>query len=110
MLKRLFSILKDAGVNVYLPAKKEGKCVSPYAVVDTGRETVSETGKATQCTFSVSLFAPLDSFRELDNMQKAVLGAVKGTPFRFDGCDTEEAGGEVDSYKRVLTLRALKKL
>lgn len=110
MVKKLFSILKSAGIAVYLPAKKAGSCTSPYAVVDTGRFTPSETGKGVRCSFTVSLFAPLDAFGELDVIQKTVLDAVKGTPFRFDGCDTEDAGGEMDSYKRVLAFRALKKL
>ena len=110
MIKNLFSILKNAGVNVSLPAKKEGKCAIPYAVVDIGKETVSETGKGVYCTFTVSLFAPLDSYGELDTMQMAVFSALKGTSFRFTGSDTEEAGGEVDAYKRVLTFRSIKKL
>ena len=46
----------------------------------------------------------------LDALQKAVLSALKGTSFRFTGSDTEEAGGEVDAYKRVLTFRSIKKL
>ncbi len=110
MIKKLYRLLKDGGVNVYLPAKKEGKCSAPYAVVDTSREDITDTGRATQCTFTISLFAPLNSYGELDNMQKTVLSALKDTPFRFTGSDTEEAGGEVDSYKRVLTFRCIRKL
>ncbi len=110
MIKKLFSALEGAGAEVYLPAKKQGKCTAPYVVVNLEKTEPSKTGRGIYSFFSVSLFAPTDNFAALDELHSRVCNSLKGSPFVFIGCDAEPTGGETDSYKRVLNFRTLKKL
>jgi hypothetical protein len=109
MVKKLFSLLKEGGVNVFLPAKHLGKCTFPYAVVNEDSVEESKTGSALYTFYSVTLLSPTDDFASLDIMDKKVREILKTSPFKFISSHTESADGDLDAYKRVLTYRSLKR-
>ena len=108
MIKKLFSYIKNCGVDVYMPAKKTGKCTSPYAVVNEEKSELSQSGKSSYIYFSVTVIAPLEDYSSLDEVSAKVKSSLKGTAFRFMGSETSEAGGSENGYKRKLLYRIIK--
>lgn len=108
MIKKLFSYINDGGVDVYLPAKKTGKCTSAYAVVNEEKCELSPSGKSAYTYFSVTVIAPLEEYGALDEVSARVKASLKGTAFKFFGSEAESAGGDANGYKRIMIYRAIK--
>lgn len=108
MIKKLFSNLKSGGVDVYLPAKKTGKCTSAYAVVNEDKCELSASGRSSYTYFSVTVIAPLEDYASLDEISARVKASLKGTAFKFFGSEAEDAGGGANGYKRILKYRVIK--
>lgn len=109
MVKKLFSLLKDGGVDVFLPIKHTGKCTSPYAVVSEEDTQQGKTGSGVYTYFTVTLISPAEDYASLDSMDKKVRTVIKGTPFKFVSARTESADAETAAYKRTLYFRAFKR-
>lgn len=110
MIKKLFSYLKSSGIDVYLPAKKTGKCTSPYAVINQDKSEISRTGRGLYVYYSVSVIVPLTDYNALEELTAKVRNVLKNTSFKFYGSETKVAGKDYDGYKRTLTYRILKPL
>lgn len=108
MIKKLFSYLKGGGVDVYLPAKKPGKCTSAYAVAKEEKCELSTSGRCSYIYFSVTVFAPLEDYASLEETTARVKASLKGTAFKFFGSEGADSGGDANGYKRILTYRAIK--
>lgn len=108
MIKKLFSYLKDAGIDTYLPAKKNGKCTHPYAVVDEEESIPGLTGRCIHSHYTVTVVVPLERFALLDETSGKVKAALKGTSFRFDGNGGTTANENTGGYSRVLNYRVIK--
>ncbi len=108
MIKKLFSYLKSAGIDVYLPAKKSGKCTAAYAVVKEEKSEMSLTGKSVYTYFSVTVIAPLENYNSLEELCSKVKCALKNTSFKFCESSDAESGDDFSGYKRILTYRTLK--
>ena len=109
MVKKLFSLLKDGGVDVFLPMKHTGKCTSPYAVVSEEDTNQGKTGSGVYTYFTVTLISPAEDYASLDSMDKKVRTILKDKPFKFVSAHTESADPETAAYKRTLYFRVLKK-
>ena len=109
MIKKLFTVLEGAGIEVYMPAKKTGKCASPYAVIKEEKTELNATGKSVSIFFSVSVVVPLDSYGMLDEADRKVKSALKGSAFKFQGNSDEESDGEIGGYIRKLIYTAKKR-
>ncbi len=110
MIKKLFSHVEGKGVEVYLPAKKTGKCTSAYAVVSEDKTELSRTGRGLYTYFNVTVVAPLSNYASLDETAAAVKSALKGTAFTFCESKAADGGADEEGYKRILTYRVLKPL
>lgn len=108
MIKKLFSYIKSTGTDVYLPAKKTGKCTSPYAVVKEEKSEISFTGKSVYTYFSVTVIVPIENYGLLDDVCIKIRRALKNTPFKFFESKDDESGDDFNGYKRTLTFRTLK--
>lgn len=108
MIKKLFSHLKSAGIDVYLPAKKSGKCTDAYAVVKEEKSEMSLTGKSVYTYFSVIAIAPLENYNSLEEITAKIKRALKGTAFKFFESNDADSGDDFSGYKRILTYRTLK--
>jgi len=110
MVKKLFSLLEKNGIAVYLPAKMPGRCTEPYATVNEDKTELAKTGSGAYTYFTVSVMSPVESYASLDELQKKVTAALRGSCFKFLGSETEETGGDAVCYKRTLTYRVLKRI
>lgn len=109
MVKNLFSLLQSAGIPVYLPAKKEGKCTQAYAVVAHKKSEPAKTGKSAYAYFTVSLIAPLENFADMEKLEKKCVNALKDSNFKYVESDEDNAHTESCGYKRILTYRIIKR-
>ena len=109
MVKKLFSLLQNAGVPVYLPAKKEGKCTEAYAVVGHKKSEPAKTGKSAYAYFTVSLIAPVENFAAMEELEQRCVNALKGSNFKYVESDEDNAYTESLGYKRILTYRIIKR-
>ena len=108
MIKKLFSYLKNAGIDTYLPAKKTGKCTHPYAVIEEDGCEPGLTGRCIHSRYTVTVVAPLESYAMLDETSNKAKAALRGTAFRFDGSEATTTNENNDSYSRVLNYRVIK--
>ena len=108
MIKKLFSYIKNSGVDVYMPAKKTGKCISPYAVVNEEKTELSQSDKSSYVYFSVTVAAPIENYSALDAISANIKSALRGTTFKFMGSKTANTDGSENAYKRILTYRSIK--
>ena len=109
MVIRLFNTLKDSGFDVYFPAKKPGKCTSPYIVVKEEKAEVGITGKSLCTHFSVIVVTPVDNYNSLSETISQVKGALKNSPFKFLSSETDEVNDD-DGYVGTMTYQAIKKM
>ena len=107
MIKKLFSILKNGGVDVYMAGKKQGKCTKAYVSIKEDKSEMSLTGKGIYTYFSVILVSPLDNYCALDAIHNKVDTAIEGSKFKFFGSESEEVSE--DGYIRTLTYRRFKR-
>ena len=108
MIKKLFAYLKNAEIDTYLPARKDGKCTSPYAVINEEKSEPGLTGRCLYTYFTVTVVAPADNYSALDQTVSKVRSALKGTQFRFDGSESAEVNENIQGYCRVLNYRVIK--
>lgn len=110
MIKKLFSLIESKGIEVYMPAKKTGKCASAYAVVKEEKSELCHTGRGINTYFAITIVAPLSNYASLEETTAAVKAALKGSAFTFCSSKAEGDGADEEGYKRVLTYRVLKPL
>ena len=108
MVKKLFKKLKDNGFDVYFPAKKPGKCTTPYIVVKEEKAEVGITGKSLCTRFSVIVVAPGDNYNLLGETLSQVKAALKNSPFKFLSSETDEVKDD-DGYVSTMTYQTIKK-
>ena len=108
MTRKLFTYLKKGGADVYMPAKKTGKCTSPYVVINEEKREPSPSGKSDYVYFTIEIIAPLENYSSLDKLTSTVKTALNGTPFKFIESHSGEPEGNTNSYKRIMTYRAIK--
>lgn len=107
MIKKLFGLLKDAGIDVYLPGKKQGKATDAYAVINCTGSEPGKTGSELYTFFSVALLAPDESYMALCDLEAKTVAALKGSCFKFTESRNEDSFSEAGAYKRVLLYRVL---
>lgn len=109
MIKKLYALLKQGGVKVYLSGKKFGKCTSPYAVVKEEKSQLSATGKALCVYFSVTAVAPIENYGALEETGIKIRKALSASSFKLIESADDEADGDLNGYIRKFTYFAYKK-
>lgn len=108
-VKKLFNLIKESGVEAYLPAKKTGKCTDVYAVVSREASLPTVTGRGLGVSFTVKIAAPLDRYGDLCEAETKIMSALAETPFKFEGSGGDEVDGENGAYVRTLTFSAFRR-
>ena len=108
MIKKLFTILKRNGIEVYLPSKKSGKATSAYVVINEEKSELSLTGMGMYTYFSVKIVSPLESYYSLEETHNKVKNALSNSSFKFFSSETEEVNSDV-GFIRTLTYRRFKR-
>lgn len=110
MVRKLFDLIQSSGTNVYLPAKKTGKCTEPYAVVKEEKTELNATGKSAVVYFTVSIIVPLENYALLSDMESRIKSHLKDSSFKFKGSANRESDGDTDAYIRDLSYTAVKRV
>ena len=108
MIKKLFTILKRNGIEVYLPGKKSGKATSAYVVINQEKSEPGLTGMGIYTYFSVKIVSPLESYYSLEETYTKVKNALSNSSFKFFSWETEEVNSDV-GYIRTLTYKKFKR-
>ena len=108
MIKKLFSILKRSGLEVYLPSKKTGKPTGAYVVIAEEKSEPGLTGMGIYTYFSIKIVSPLESYNSLEETQEKVKTALLNSSFKFHTSETEEVKSD-DGFVRTLTYRRFKR-
>lgn len=76
----IYKHLKNAGIDVYAPAQKQGECKAPYVVVKDMGTTQYNQFSTTRTLYDVMCYVPKDQFTLLEqyvSKVKAVMAELK---------------------------------
>lgn len=74
--EQVFEKLKQAGVEVYPPATKQGECRSNYVVVKKDGSTQVSTFSSEFVYYQFLLYVPKNEYYRLDDFEEEVKGIV----------------------------------
>ncbi len=108
MWHRMYQALVDAGISVFSPGQRKGRCDAPYVVLADGAQETRAGGAAAEAELLVTLYVPLSAYSELNGFLGQVLSAL--SEFRLTSRQSAVTiDTKVQAYARVLAYRVLKK-
>lgn len=113
MTLRIYTKLKNKGVDVYFPGQHKGKCKSPYVVVRKDAQlTFAGTNKLGQRLVDIMVYCPVDSFKVAEDYVKSIREHMGGFDFlRKTGFETSwMVEDDIEAYFTSLQYTIIKEL
>lgn len=113
MTLRIYTKLKNDGVDVYFPGQHKGICQSPYTVIRKDAQlTYAGTNKLGQRIVDIMIYCPIKSYKAAEDYVKDIRKYMEGFNFlRKTGFETPwMVEDDIEAYSTSLQYTIIKEL
>lgn len=111
MIKKIYTALKEAGLNPFWPGKHQGECTQRYCVVkESNQVPFFNANRVGYRIIDIIVFVPISSYIQMEPYVQEIKSELKGLPLRYTGETPVIPDDEKKAYTTSIQYQVLKRL